>query len=144
MARRRQQTTDPFGSKQRPTGDGPTKRRGRHRARAGSSDILPADCGRTPLLSEPNGPSPGNTSTEDNDTSDEYDDSDDTDDEDEDDGDETGDSRILNGMDSAKGEWPFVVLVLNCFVYPYLCYACTGSLISERWLITAAHCFKDT
>jgi len=39
--------------------------------------------------------------------------------------------RVLNGLDSVDGDWPWVV---------YLHPGCTGSIISDRHVLSAAHC----
>uniref|UniRef100_A0A8C5Q340 Peptidase S1 domain-containing protein n=1 Tax=Leptobrachium leishanense TaxID=445787 RepID=A0A8C5Q340_9ANUR len=46
-------------------------------------------------------------------------------------------SRIVGGEDAVDGEWPWQVVVNynNNFI-------CGGSLISEQWVLSAAHCFK--
>ena len=102
-----------------------------------SSNYLPANCGRFPLFPGPDAPSRGNCSSKKGPaTRDGYVLAG---------GDcpEVGDPRIINGIDSTRGEWPFVVRLTNC-IKPKYCVTCTGSLISARWILTSAHCVNES
>lgn len=47
-------------------------------------------------------------------------------------------SRIVGGKDSRDGEWPWQVSIkLNGE------HHCGGSLVTDRWIITASHCFNQ-
>uniref|UniRef100_A0A8C9AGT8 Serine protease 22 n=1 Tax=Prolemur simus TaxID=1328070 RepID=A0A8C9AGT8_PROSS len=45
--------------------------------------------------------------------------------------------RVVGGQDSADAEWPWVVSIQKNGTHH-----CAGSLLSSRWVATAAHCFK--
>ncbi|KAJ2814045.1 hypothetical protein FBU31_007372 [Coemansia sp. 'formosensis'] len=46
--------------------------------------------------------------------------------------------RIMGGSNAAKGAYPFVVYLYNANEKTY----CGGSIISDTWILTAAHCIK--
>ncbi|XP_062957150.1 brain-specific serine protease 4-like [Cynocephalus volans] len=46
-------------------------------------------------------------------------------------------NRIVGGQDSADAEWPWVVSIQKNGTHH-----CAGSLLTSRWVVTAAHCFR--
>ncbi|XP_060080625.1 neurotrypsin-like [Ylistrum balloti] len=46
--------------------------------------------------------------------------------------------RIIGGSVTKRGAWPWQV----AFRYMSGAYLCGGALINDRWVVTAAHCFK--
>ncbi|NXI32290.1 FA9 factor, partial [Sterrhoptilus dennistouni] len=47
-------------------------------------------------------------------------------------------TRVVGGSDSMKGEVPWQVLLVNSEGLGF----CGGSIINEKWVVTAAHCLK--
>lgn len=48
--------------------------------------------------------------------------------------------RIVGGQQSTKHSWPWQVRVRPCNSIGRCTFLCGGSIISERWVVTAAHC----
>jgi secreted trypsin-like serine protease len=51
--------------------------------------------------------------------------------------------RILGGLPTAEGAWPWQVMVIVPLTVEGRVGMCGGSLISPQWVLTAAHCFAD-
>merc|ERR1712215_578028 len=52
---------------------------------------------------------------------------------------ESGD-YIINGQQADNNEYPWIVLLTKTIVDPIVPVLCGGSLISNQWILTAAHC----
>lgn len=46
-------------------------------------------------------------------------------------------NRVVGGEDSADAEWPWVVSI-----FKNGSHHCAGSLLTNCWVVTAAHCFR--
>lgn len=46
-------------------------------------------------------------------------------------------NRVVGGEDSADAQWPWIVSILKNGSHH-----CAGSLLTNRWVVTAAHCFS--
>ena len=51
--------------------------------------------------------------------------------------------RIINSNDATDAQFPWQVAIIIHPDIPYEAYHCLGSLISDRWVLTAAHSVED-
>ncbi|RWS06579.1 transmembrane protease serine 9-like protein [Dinothrombium tinctorium] len=61
-------------------------------------------------------------------------------------GKEFASKRIIGGREAREGAFPFNVAFLHKPLFPgyprSLLYFCGGALLNDKWIISAAHCFK--
>ena len=54
-------------------------------------------------------------------------------------------NRIVGGKEAEVNEYPWMVKIISPPIPPYNNpFTCGGSLISDSWILTAAHCIGDT
>lgn len=51
-------------------------------------------------------------------------------------------NRIVNGVDSGRGEWPWQASLHYETSRGSFSHICGGSLINNNWVVTAAHCVE--
>ena len=52
------------------------------------------------------------------------------------------DERVTKGIDAVFKQFPYQVLIINFFEGNTITY-CSGSILNEEWVLTAAHCLDD-
>ncbi|XP_063813213.1 acrosin-like [Pseudophryne corroboree] len=52
-------------------------------------------------------------------------------------------SRIVGGNEAFPGSWPWLVSIQRRNLFIFYQHFCGGSILNVKWVITAAHCFKD-
>ncbi len=50
--------------------------------------------------------------------------------------------RIINGNIVSEAQIPWQVALITSPLDPYQSYICSGSLVADRWVVTAAHCIE--
>ncbi|MEG2129826.1 MAG: serine protease, partial [Acinetobacter sp.] len=52
-------------------------------------------------------------------------------------------ARIINGNTTTEAQIPWQVALITSPLDPYQSYICSGSLVADRWVMTAAHCIEQ-
>ena len=52
-------------------------------------------------------------------------------------------ARIINGNTTKEAQIPWQVALIASPLDPYQSYFCSGSLVADRWVVTAAHCIEQ-
>jgi secreted trypsin-like serine protease len=52
-------------------------------------------------------------------------------------------ARIINGNTTTEAQIPWQVALIASPLDPYQSYFCSGSLVADRWVVTAAHCIEQ-